>query len=145
MNPLKRLRSQRTVLSSFENASTAKVGGANGQNKVVCNLKHIVWEAYELVNANKGAAGVDEESIQKFEANLKDNLYKIWNRMSSGRYFPPPVKAVEIPKKNGGVRIIGVPTVSNRIAQMTAKLYFEPRWNRFSIQTLTGTDREIRY
>lgn len=88
--------------------------------------RHKVWEAYELVKANKGAAGVDEESIQKFEANLKDNLYKIWNRMSSGSYFPPPVKAVEIPKKNGGVRILGVPTVSDRIAQMTAKLYFEP-------------------
>ncbi|UQZ86463.1 Group II intron-encoded protein LtrA [Paenibacillus konkukensis] len=88
--------------------------------------RHIVWEAYELVKTNKGAAGVDEESIQKFEANLKDNLYKIWNRMSSGSYFPPPVKAVEIPKKNGGVRILGMPTVSDRIAQMTAKLYFEP-------------------
>lgn len=89
--------------------------------------KHKIWEAYELVKANKGAAGVDEESIQKFEANLKDNLYKIWNRMSSGSYFPPLVKAVEIPKKNGGVRILGVPTVSDRIAQMTAKLYFEPK------------------
>jgi RNA-directed DNA polymerase len=88
--------------------------------------RHIVWEAYKLVKANKGAAGVDEESIQKFEANLKDNLYKVWNRMSSGSYFPPPVKAVEIPKKNGGVRILGIPTVSDRIAQMTAKLYFEP-------------------
>src|SRR5690606_7790162 len=88
--------------------------------------RHKVWEAYELVKANKGAAGVDEESIQKFEANLKNNLYKIWNRMSSGSYFPPPVKAVEIPKKNGGVRILGIPTVSDRIAQMTAKLYFEP-------------------
>jgi RNA-directed DNA polymerase len=88
--------------------------------------RHTVWEAYKLVRANKGAAGVDEESIQKFEDNLKDNLYKIWNRMSSGSYFPPPVKAVEIPKKNGGVRILGIPTVSDRIAQMTVKLYFEP-------------------
>jgi RNA-directed DNA polymerase len=88
--------------------------------------RHTVWEAYERVKANKGAAGVDEQSIQKFEANLKDNLYKIWNRMSSGSYFPPPVKAVEIPKKNGGVRILGIPTVADRIAQMTAKLYFEP-------------------
>lgn len=88
--------------------------------------KHIVWEAYKLVKANQGAAGVDEQSIQKFEANLKDNLYKIWNRMSSGSYFPPSVKAVEIPKKNGGVRILGIPTVGDRIAQMTAKLYFEP-------------------
>lgn len=88
--------------------------------------RHTVWEAYELVKANKGAAGVDGESIQKFEENLKDNLYKIWNRMSSGSYFPPPVKAVEIPKKNGGVRILGIPTVADRIAQMTVKLYFEP-------------------
>ncbi|MCE3202755.1 group II intron reverse transcriptase/maturase [Paenibacillus sonchi] len=88
--------------------------------------RHMVWEAYKLVKANNGAAGVDDESIQEFEANLKDNLYKIWNRMSSGSYFPPPVKAVEIPKKNGGVRILGVPTVSDRIAQMTVKLYFEP-------------------
>lgn len=85
--------------------------------------KHIVWEAYKLVKANQGAAGVDEQSIQKFEENLKDNLYKVWNRMSSGSYFPPPVKAVEIPKKNGGVRILGIPTVSDRIAQMTVKLY----------------------
>ena len=88
--------------------------------------RHIIWEAYKLVKANQGAAGVDEQSIQKFEENLKDNLYKIWNRMSSGSYFPPPVKAVEIPKKNGGVRILGIPTVSDRIAQMTAKLVFEP-------------------
>lgn len=88
--------------------------------------KHTVWEAYKLVKANQGAAGVDEQSIQKFEENLKDNLYKIWNRMSSGSYFPPPVKAVEIPKKNGGVRILGIPTVADRIAQMTVKLYFEP-------------------
>ncbi|WP_339255449.1 group II intron reverse transcriptase/maturase [Paenibacillus sp. FSL P2-0136] len=88
--------------------------------------RHAVWEAYKLVKANQGAAGVDEQSIQKFEENLKDNLYKIWNRMSSGSYFPPPVKAVEIPKKNGGVRILGIPTVSDRIAQMTVKLYVEP-------------------
>lgn len=88
--------------------------------------KHTVWEAYERVKANKGAAGIDEESIEKFEENLKDNLFKIWNRMSSGSYFPPPVKAVEIPKKNGGIRILGIPTVSDRIAQMTVKLYFEP-------------------
>jgi len=88
--------------------------------------KYVVWEAYERVKANKGAAGIDDESIAAFEENLKDNLYKIWNRMSSGSYFPPPVKAVEIPKKNGGIRILGVPTVADRIAQMVAKLYFEP-------------------
>jgi len=88
--------------------------------------KTIVWEAYKRVKANKGAAGIDDESIADFEVNLKDNLYKIWNRMSSGSYFPPPVKAVEIPKKNGGVRVLGVPTVSDRIAQMTVKMHFEP-------------------
>lgn len=97
--------------------------------------RHKVWEAYELVKANKGAAGVDGESIQKFEENLKDNLFKIWNRMSSGSYFPPPVKAVEIPKKNGGVRILGIPTVADRIAQMTAKMYFEP-----SVEPIFHTD-----
>jgi RNA-directed DNA polymerase len=89
--------------------------------------KKVVWNAYKRVKANKGAAGIDEASITKFEEDLKDNLYKIWNRMSSGSYFPPPVKAVEIPKKNGGVRILGIPTVADRIAQMVAKMYFEPK------------------
>ncbi len=88
--------------------------------------KTVVWEAYKKVKANKGAAGIDDESIDEFEVSLKDNLYKIWNRMSSGSYFPPPVKTVEIPKKNGGTRMLGVPTVSDRIAQMTVKMYFEP-------------------
>jgi len=88
--------------------------------------KQVVWEAYKRVKANKGAAGVDEESITDFEINLKDNLYKIWNRMSSGSYFPPPVRVVEIDKKDGGQRKLGVPTVSDRIAQMVAKLYLEP-------------------
>jgi len=88
--------------------------------------KTVVLEAYKRVKANKGAAGIDEESIEEFESNLKKNLYRIWNRMSSGCYFPPPVKVVEIPKKNGGVRTLGVPTVADRVAQMTAKMYFEP-------------------
>jgi retron-type reverse transcriptase len=73
--------------------------------------KREVWEAYERVKANKGAPGVDGCSIAEFEADLKNNLYKIWNRMSSGSYFPPPVRAVEIPKPHGGgVRVLGVPT-----------------------------------
>jgi RNA-directed DNA polymerase len=88
--------------------------------------KHAVWEAWELVKANKGAAGVDAQTIGAFEKNLKDNLYKIWNRMSSGSYFPPPVKTVSIPKKTGGERVLGIPTVSDRVAQMVAKIYFEP-------------------
>ena len=88
--------------------------------------KHVVLEAWKRVKANKGAAGVDSELISDFEENLKDNLYKIWNRMSSGSYFPPPVKTVAIPKKAGGERILGIPTVSDRVAQMVAKIYFEP-------------------
>lgn len=87
--------------------------------------KDLVVEAYKLVKANAGAAGVDQQSPKEFGENLKDNLYKIWNRMSSGTYFPPPVKAVPIPKKQGGTRILGVPTVSDRIAQMVVKLVFE--------------------
>src|ERR1700721_2852065 len=85
-----------------------------------------VWEAYKRVKANQGAAGVDEQTIADFEKDLKGNLYKIWNRMSSGSYFPPPVKAVAIPKKSGGEGILGVPTVSDRVAQMVVKSYLEP-------------------
>jgi retron-type reverse transcriptase len=88
--------------------------------------KNIVWEAYQKVKANGGAAGVDNESIEAFEQNLKDNLYKLWNRMSSGSYCPPPVKGVLIPKKSGGERLLGVPTVADRIAQMVAKMMLEP-------------------
>ena len=79
--------------------------------------KRRVLEAYRRVKANRGAAGIDDESIEMFEADLTGNLYKLWNRLSSGSYSPPPVKQVEIPKKNGGVRILGVPTVADRIAQ----------------------------
>ena len=88
--------------------------------------KKVVVNAFEKVKANKGTYGIDEQSIEVFEENLKDNLYKIWNRMSSGTYFPKPVRGVEIPKKNGGKRLLGVPTVEDRVAQMVAKIYFEP-------------------
>jgi RNA-directed DNA polymerase len=88
--------------------------------------KRAVVTAYEKVKANKGTYGVDEQSIEDFEKNLKNNLYKIWNRMSSGSYFPQSVKAVAIPKKSGGTRLLGIPTVEDRIAQMVVKLYFEP-------------------
>src|SRR5499433_3152764 len=79
--------------------------------------KRLVYEAYKAVKSNRGAAGVDEQSIEQFEEDLAGNLYKIWNRMSSGTYFPPPVRAVPIPKKSGGERILGVPTVADRVAQ----------------------------
>jgi RNA-directed DNA polymerase len=89
--------------------------------------KDIVHEAFQRVKENKGAAGVDDESIATFESDLTNNLYKIWNRMSSGSYFPPSVKAIEIPKKSGGTRILGIPTVLDRVAQMVTKLYLEPQ------------------
>lgn len=88
--------------------------------------KRTVWEAYQQVKANRGAAGIDAETIVEFEQNLSGNLYKLWNRMSSGSYFPPPVKQVEIPKANGGFRKLGIPTVSDRVAQTVAKLIIEP-------------------
>ena len=88
--------------------------------------KRLVWEAYRKVAANKGAAGVDGQSIAEFEEDLKGNLYKLWNRLSSGTYFPPPVRGVEIPKKAGGTRMLGVPTVADRIAQTVVCMVLEP-------------------
>lgn len=88
--------------------------------------KRTVWEAYQHVRANRGAAGIDDETIADFEQNLSKNLYKLWNRMSSGSYFPPPVKQVEIPKASGGTRKLGVPTVADRVAQTVVKLIIEP-------------------
>jgi RNA-directed DNA polymerase len=85
-----------------------------------------VYEAFKAVKANAGSAGVDQQTLADFEADLKGNLYKVWNRMSSGSYFPDPVKAVAIPKKNGGERVLGVPTVSDRVAQMVVKQVIEP-------------------
>lgn len=88
--------------------------------------KKLVVQAYREVKSKAGAAGVDEETIADFEQNLKDNLYRIWNRLSSGSYFPPAVKGVPIPKKSGGTRLLGVPTVSDRIAQTVVKIVLEP-------------------
>ncbi|PYV95164.1 MAG: group II intron reverse transcriptase/maturase [Acidobacteria bacterium] len=88
--------------------------------------KKRVYEAYKAVKSNAGAAGVDGQTIEQFEADLQGNLYKLWNRMSSGSYFPPPVRAVSIPKKSGGQRILGVPTVADRVAQMVIKQLIEP-------------------
>ena len=90
--------------------------------------KREVWEAYKSVRANKGAAGVDGQSIAEFEADLTNNLYKLWNRMSSGSYFPPPVRRVDIPKGPGktGTRPLGIPTVADRTAQMVVKRFLEP-------------------
>ncbi len=88
--------------------------------------KRLIWEAWKQVKANGGAGGVDDVSVSEFEEELGGNLYKLWNRMSSGSYMPPPVKAVPIPKKSGGTRVLGVPTVADRVAQTAVKLVLEP-------------------
>ena len=88
--------------------------------------KQLVWEAYQRVKANRGAAGVDGVSLAAFEKDLKGNLYKVWNRMSSGSYHPPPVRLVEIPKDNGGTRPLGIPTIADRVAQTVVKMVLEP-------------------
>ena len=101
------------------------MSGSRSQGKPFEIPKQMVWEAYQRVKANKGAAGVDGQSVGQFEQDLSNNLYRLWNRMSSGSYFPPPVKAVEIPKASGGVRILGIPTVADRIAQTVVAMFLE--------------------
>ncbi len=89
--------------------------------------KLLVWEAWRQVRANKGAPGVDGQDLEAFEKDLEGNLYKVWNRMSSGTWFPPPVRVVEIPKPHGdGVRKLGVPTIADRVAQTTVAMFLEP-------------------
>ena len=88
--------------------------------------KQLIWEAFQCVKANGGSAGIDRESIEQFESRLGDNLYRLWNRMCSGSYFPPPVMGVPIPKKSGGFRLLGIPTVADRVAQTAVKLLLEP-------------------
>jgi group II intron reverse transcriptase/maturase len=106
----------------------ARVSKTETSDKPFAIPKQLVWEAYERVAANKAAAGVDGQSLADFQSDLVNNLYKIWNRMSSGSYFPPPVRAVESPKSHGdGVRVLGVPTVADRIAQTVVALQLEDR------------------
>ena len=97
--------------------------------KPFCISQREMWEAYRRVKANHGAAGVDGQSIKEFEADLKNNLYKLWNRMSSGSYFPPPVRRVEIPKGEG-TRPLGIPTVADRVAQTVVKRRIEPELDK---------------
>jgi RNA-directed DNA polymerase len=102
--------------------------------------KRAVWEAWEKVKANRGAPGADGVTLGEFESDLKDNLYKIWNRMSSGSYFPPPVRAVEIPKPHGGgTRILGVPAVGDRVAQTVVAGVLETRAEPLFHPTPTAT------
>jgi hypothetical protein len=100
---------------------TRKGRSLKDEAKPFCISRWEVWEAYLRVKSNQGAAGLDGQTIEEFERDLKKNLYRIWNRMSSGSYFPPPVRTVKIPKANGGERTLGIPTVSDRIAQMVVK------------------------
>jgi len=108
-------------------AGRRRVGKSGSAGKSFDISKQLVWEAYRRVKANRGAPGGDEQSLAEFESDLKNNLYKIWNRLSSGTYFPPAVRAAEIPKPQGGVRVLGVPTVGDRIAQTVVAMTLEPR------------------
>jgi group II intron reverse transcriptase/maturase len=100
------------------------------ETKSVPISRQMVWEAYKKVRSNHGSAGVDQISMDEFDADRSKHLYKLWNRMASGSYFPPPVKEVEIPKKDGKIRKLGIPTISDRVAQMVVKEYLEPRFEK---------------
>ena len=108
------------------------------QTKSFDITKRQVWEAYKKVRANKGSAGVDGVDFEKFESNLENNLYKLWNRLSSGSYMPPSVIRVEIPKSDGGIRALGIPTIADRVAQMVVKDYLEPKLERIFHNDLYG-------
>jgi len=146
----KDLCSKRTVFHAISTKDDNNISAPHKYPKDYTQIK------IEKVKANKGSYGVDEQSIEDFEKDLKDNLYKIWNRMSSGTYFPKPVKAVPIKKKSGGTRLLGIPTVEDRIAQMVAKMYLEPevepmfyedsygyRPNKSAIQVIEVTRRGV--
>jgi len=100
------------------------------ETKSIPISRQMVWVAYQKVRSNKGSAGVDKVGMEEFDANRSKHLYKLWNQMASGSYFPPPVKEVEIPKKDGKVRKLGVPTISDRVGQMVVKMFIEPRLER---------------
>lgn len=112
--------------------AAATTGGDAGGRTAAATAKPLpiskrqVWEAYKRVKANRGAAGVDGQTLTEFEGNVTNNLYKLWNRLASGSYMPPAVRRVEIPKSDGGVRPLGIPTVADRIAQMVIKQVLEP-------------------
>jgi RNA-directed DNA polymerase len=109
--------------------TTPKRGRDSGtETKSIPITKRMIWEAFKKVKKNKGAAGIDEETIEWYEERLQDNLYMLWNRMSSGSYFPPSVLEVEIPKDDGRKRKLGIPTVNDRVAQQVLKNYLEQRF-----------------
>ena len=115
----------------FKNTDQPQVGrNLCWQTKPYKLSKHLVVAAYKRVKANKGSAGVDRQSLKEFDVNRQDNLYKLWNRLSSGSYHPDAVLRVDIPKSDGGIRTLGIPTVTDRIAQMVVKLEIEPEWEK---------------
>jgi RNA-directed DNA polymerase len=122
-----------------------------GKTKPFDIPKRTIWKAYKRVRKNGGAPGVAGQSLEGFEAKPADNLYKLWNRMSSGSYMPEAVRRVEIPKSSGGTRPLGIPTVVDRIAQMTARLVFEPTleaWmvcDRLSTRSRMMGDYHVRF
>lgn len=118
--------SEGVALSSISARSTGNGINFGEHAKPFGISKRDVWDAYKRVKANRGAAGIDGQSIAQFEENLKSNLYKLWNRLASGSYFPPPVRRVEIPKGDGRTRPLGIPTVADRIAQMVITRFLQP-------------------
>jgi len=100
------------------------------ETKSIPISRQMIWAAYKRVRANQGSAGIDSISMKEYDAERSQHLYKLWNRMASGSYFPPPVKEVEIPKKDGKVRKLGIPTISDRVAQQAIKMYLEPRFEK---------------
>ena len=114
------------MLSGFSDTVNQRWEEPITETKPFSISKQVVWQAYRRVKANRGAAGVDGQSVKDFEVGLKDNLYKIWNRMSSVSYFPSPVRTVDIPKSDGRSRRLGITAVSDRVAQMVVKMYLEP-------------------
>jgi RNA-directed DNA polymerase len=121
-----------------------RVHGPKNQGKSFDIPKRLVWDAYLKVRENKGAAGVDGVTIERFEENLEGNLYQLWNRMSSGSYFPGEVRAVEIPKSGGGVRVLGIPNVVDRIAQTVAVMMLEPDVEQVFHEDPSGTVPDAR-
>jgi group II intron reverse transcriptase/maturase len=109
----------------------------NGTKSVPIS-RQMVWAAYKKVRANKGSSGADGIGMEEFDANRSEHLYKLWDRMASGSYFPPPVKEVEIPKKDGSIRKLGIPTISDRVGQMVVKMFIEPRSEKLSSKNSYG-------
>src|SRR4051812_32733150 len=100
------------------------------QGRSVPVTKMMVWQAYKKVRSNQGSAGIDEVTMDEFDNEKSDRLYTIWNRLSSGSYYPPSVRLVQIPKDNGKFRSLAIPTVGDRVAQMVVKQYLEPRYEQ---------------